>query len=318
MENNRQPLEVYFDRYPDIPLEVIIKEDLLRQGLKFTEAAMQAAETCRRKSYFLFSYDRISHDEMEQDEGSRVPEDIDFFGGSYGLKRTVVRVSIGSDTPYTIDADPDGEITLYEDEKPLAKVEYPSVPEYYAEQFEDGTSYGQMIPLLFGRQAFATIHRFCALWGANEECKFCDINGNLRDLKKKHKDKPSDHVVFDAIKDPDKVATVMEAMTRSMFIENRESIRNRMVCLIMTAGTIKTTLKGMTPNQFHLSYLNAIRDKIGGRTPLVLIVEPGSREDMIRLHEAGCTSYNPNYEVWDSKMVKIRGPGKGNVRGREE
>ena len=318
MEEARQPLEVYFDKYPDIPLEVIVKEDLLRLGLKFTEAAMEAARGCRLKSYFLFSYDRISHDEMEQDEGSRVPEDIDFFGGPYGLKRTVVRVSIGANTPYTIDANPEGEITLYQDDQPLARVEYPSIPEYYAEEFEDGTSFGQMIPLLFGRQAFATIHRFCALWGANEECKFCDINANLRDLKKKHKDKPSDHVVFDAVKDPEKVATVMEAMTRTMFIEGRESLRNRMVCLIMTAGTIKTTLKGMTPNQFHLSYLNAIRNRIGGRTPLVLIVEPGSREDMIRLHEAGLTSFNPNYEVWDAKMFKVLCPGKEKYMGREE
>jgi len=318
LNNNKLSLVSYFDKYPDIPFEVIIKEDLLRLGIKFTEAALEAAKGCRRKSYFLFSYDRISHNEMELDQGSRVPEDIDFFGGPYSLKRTVVRVSIGRDTPYTIDANTDGEITLYENEKPLAKVEYPTIPEYYSLKFEDGTSYGQMIPLLFGRQAFATVHRFCALWGANEECKFCDINANLRDLKKKHKDNPSDHVVFDAIKDPEKVATVMEAMSRSMFIDEKEDIRNRMVCLIMTAGSIKTTLKGMTPNEFHLSYLNAIRDKIGGRTPLVLIVEPGSRKDMIGLREAGLTSFNPNYEVWDSKMFKHLCPGKEKYIGREE
>ena len=49
-------LDQYFDKYPEIPLEVIVKEDLLRLGIKFTEAALNAATGCRPKSYFLFSY----------------------------------------------------------------------------------------------------------------------------------------------------------------------------------------------------------------------------------------------------------------------
>ena len=69
MNTEQKILEFYFDRYPEVPLEVIIKEDLLRLGIKFTDAAMKAAKGCRLKSYFLFSYDRIAHDEMGKEIG---------------------------------------------------------------------------------------------------------------------------------------------------------------------------------------------------------------------------------------------------------
>ncbi len=102
-EGQREPIETYFDKYPDVPLEVILKEDILRLGLRFSETAMEAAEGCRPKSYYLFSFDRISHDEMEKEESSRVPDDIDFLGGPYDLRETNVRVEIAKDTPYLID-----------------------------------------------------------------------------------------------------------------------------------------------------------------------------------------------------------------------
>jgi hypothetical protein len=317
MNTEQKILEFYFDRYPEVPLEVIIKEDLLRLGIKFTDAAMKAAKGCRLKSYFLFSYDRIAHDEMGKDETYRVPEDIVFSGGPYNLKRTVVRVSVGSATPYLMDAK-DGAIILYEGENKLATVEYPTIPEYYSQRLEDGTGYGQMIPLLFGRQAFATINRTCSNWSTGDECLFCDINANLRDLKKRKGKTSADHVVYDTVKDPEKIATVLEGMHKSMFIDNKESLANRMVCFIMTAGTIKTKLKGMTANEFHLSFVNAIRGKIGNRTPIALIVDPGSKEDVKRLYEAGVTSYNPNYEVWDKKLFKTLCPGKEKNIGRDE
>ncbi|MBW1711838.1 MAG: radical SAM protein, partial [Deltaproteobacteria bacterium] len=75
---------------------------------------------------------------------------------------------------------------------------------------------------------------------------------------------------------------------------------------------------GLKAIDFYLQYVEAIRAKIGNRIPIVLIVEPGSREDMKRLYEAGVSSYNPNYEVWDPELFKILCPGKEKFIGREE
>ena len=41
-------VETYARKYPCVPREVILKEDLLRLGLSFTAAAMEAAKGCRK------------------------------------------------------------------------------------------------------------------------------------------------------------------------------------------------------------------------------------------------------------------------------
>ena len=317
MKERRQPLESYIEKYPDIPIEVILKEDLLRLGVRFTDAALDATKGCRLKSYFLFSFDRIPHDQMEKDESARVPDDMDFLGGPYNLRQTNFRVEIARDTPYLIDAQ-DGEILLYEGEKPLAQILYPPKPDYYRMTFDDGTSYGQVIPLLFGRHAFVTIYRFCQFWGAKEECKFCDINANLRDLRRRKGKAESEHVLYGAVKEVDQVATVAEAMYKNMFVDEKESLWNRMVSILITSGSITKTIKGMKPIDFYLQYVHAIRERIGNRIPIILIVEPGEEKDMKKLYEAGVTSYNPNYEIWDPKLFRILCPGKEKYIGRDE
>ena len=49
-------VETYAKKYPDIPKEVILKEDLLRLGLNITKDAMELSKGCREQAYYLFSY----------------------------------------------------------------------------------------------------------------------------------------------------------------------------------------------------------------------------------------------------------------------
>ena len=48
-------VETYAKKYPDIPKEVILKEDLLRLGLNITKDAMELSKGCREQAYYLFS-----------------------------------------------------------------------------------------------------------------------------------------------------------------------------------------------------------------------------------------------------------------------
>ena len=48
-------LETYFDKYPDVPKEVIVKESLLRYGQWFTKPATDLTNGIE-KSFTLFSY----------------------------------------------------------------------------------------------------------------------------------------------------------------------------------------------------------------------------------------------------------------------
>ena len=319
-EEPRQPIGTSFDKYPEVPREVILKEDMLRLGIQFSEEALEMARGCRPKSYYLFSWDRMSRDEMEKDESYRTPDDLFFYGGPHDLRLTNVRVEIANNTPYLISIS-DGTPTLFENGRPIAEIRYPERPHYYSYTFEDGTSYGQVIPLLFGRMAFITMYRLCQL-SPEEQCKFCDMNASSVDLKarsKKMGDRVDiEHVVYDTVKDPEQVATVAEAMYKDMFIDGKEDLENRMISIIMTSGTIKKTLKKLTPVDFYLQYVKAIRNGIGNRIPIVLIVEALPEDDMWRLYEAGVTVYNPNIEVWDERLFNILCPGKAKYFGRKK
>ena len=88
MENGqRNDIASYFEKYPDIPKEVILKEDICRLGLRFTEASLKAAEGCREKVYFQFSWDRAPIEGMENRRILRVsPNDIRFRGGPWNIE----------------------------------------------------------------------------------------------------------------------------------------------------------------------------------------------------------------------------------------
>src|SRR5437764_3604356 len=100
-------------RYPDIPPEAVLKEDLLRTGMAFDESALtdNLDGDVKPKSYFIFSFDQKPLAELGEAAKRRPPEEIALRGGPYDLARTIVSVRVNPDSPYRITA-VDGELRL--------------------------------------------------------------------------------------------------------------------------------------------------------------------------------------------------------------
>lgn len=294
-------VEQFAGKYPDVPMEVILKEDLLRLGMNITQAAVEATRGCRSQAYYLFSYNISGHKEMGEGLSSAAPEDLIFSGGPYQLKNTRVRVVLNRNSPYAIDVN-DGRIVIRENGVTVAEATIPAKPQYYGSTFADGTRYEQVIPLLYDSYAFITTFRACHYWGDKEECKFCDINYNLRELRKL----TGDHVTADAIKDKLKVTEVLDAMSRE------PDPNKRMITIIMTGGSIVRPLHGGPDNaaDFNIPYIEAIREKIGRRIPIVMITESQPLDKVRQLRDAGITVHNANLEVWDRDLFAALAPGK--------
>jgi len=251
-------VERFAGKYPDVPLEVILKEDLLRLGVRLMPAALAAARGCRTQAYYLFSYNISEHDEMGDGVSTSAPEDMIFRDGPYNLLRTWVRVVLNHNSPYVIDV-VDGKLTVCESGEPVAEAVFPIKPRYYGSAFDDGLHYEQVVPLLYDSYAFITTFRACHYWGDKEECKFCDINYNLREIRRLS----GDHVTAAAIKDTDKVVEVLAAMARE------PDPAKRMITVIMTGGSIVRKVRGGPDNaaDFNIPYVAAIRERIGHRVP---------------------------------------------------
>ena len=99
-------LETLFQRFPDVPREVVLKIELLSKGHWFTDAALEATAGSMVKSYRLFSYDLVPMDQMKRNESRRVPEWIFIFQGQYDLRAVAVQPDPGaSEGPSVPDAD---------------------------------------------------------------------------------------------------------------------------------------------------------------------------------------------------------------------
>src|SRR5215204_6453713 len=133
-------VEGLIERFPHIPPEAVVKEDLLRTGIAFDGSALtdNLDGAVKPKSYFIFSFDQKPLAELGEAALRRPPEEIALTGGPYGLRRTIVSVRVNPTSPYSIahrDAD---ELTLSLEGRPLAEVGLPSMPEYYRHPLANG------------------------------------------------------------------------------------------------------------------------------------------------------------------------------------
>ena len=181
-------VEELMARFPHIPPEAVLKEDLLRTGIAFDDSALtdNLDGEVKPKSYFIFSFDQKPLARARRGGASAArPEEIALSGGPYELRRTIVSVRVNPDSPYRVARDDDGALRLSLDGRELADVELPPMPEYYRHTLANGKTVMETAPTIqWGYLIYLTVLRLCQYFGAKEECGFCDINHNWRQHKK--------------------------------------------------------------------------------------------------------------------------------------
>src|SRR3954469_18608368 len=120
-------VESLIARYPDIPPEAVLKEDLLRPGIAFDESALtdNLDGDVKPKSYFIFSFDQKPLAQLGEAKLRRPPEEVARGGGPYELRRTIVSVRVTPESPYRIERDESGALRLSLDARDVAAVELP-------------------------------------------------------------------------------------------------------------------------------------------------------------------------------------------------
>lgn len=306
MPYTKYDLEKYFERYPDVPKEVIIKEDILRLGIHFTDAALEESAEFTTKSYYLFSYDQTDVDDMKRQEFLKAPEEFKFKGGPYNLKPSNNKTCLEKPekTPYKIDL-VDGKLQLRWEDNFIGDLELRPQPPYYRHRLPNGTPYSDIAAAVFwGYLTFCTILRSCQYWGTKEECIFCDINTNAR--KQSKTGRP-----FMIHKNVADVVTVLD----TIFNKEREPINHS---ILLTGGAVTKNIKRKDNVHFYAQYIKTIREKIGHRWTLHLQTTALTKEECEILKDAGLDAHHANIEVWDKEKFKIFCPGKEKFVGRDE
>jgi hypothetical protein len=290
-----------------MPREVIVKEDILRWGIRFSKAALAVESDYRARSYYIFSYDRTALGDMKQDESNKAPDEIKIAGGPWGLRTTIISTRIYNRSPWEVDL-VDGRLVLRADGEVVADVQYPTRPSYYGLGFEDGQQYAELVPVIgWGTRVFSTLQRACGFWGDQEECRFCDINANMRALRRQGRS-------YTPRKDPARVATVLKEI-----FDNKPADEPDKTMLLFSGGTnLKHRGRTIIDEEFYPEFVWTAKAVIGDRVPIILQTVARDQATLRRFKEAGVTCHHANVEVWDKHLFQWLSPGKDNWIGRDE
>jgi hypothetical protein len=289
-------------RYPDIPVEAIFKEDLLRRGMSWSSPALTVAARFKRKAYFIFSFDMVPIAQMGQDENTRAPEEIRLAGGPFRFQPVIVSVRLNPASPYCVEREGD-DLVLALDGQVVAKVELPHAPEYYGRSLANGKPIIDIAPTIeWGYLLYLTVFRLCQYFGAREECQFCDINANYR--QQKQSGRP-----YTSVKSVEEVVEALEIISET----DSES-----KAYTVTGGSITGALEGKSEVEFYARYPEAIEKRFPRKWISKLVVQALPRDQVQRLHDSGVQIYHPNYEIWDRRLFDIYCAGKARFVGRDE
>jgi hypothetical protein len=298
-------VEELMERFPHIPPEAVLKEDLLRSGIAFDASALtdNLEGEVKPKSYFIFSFDQKPLAQLGEAAKRRPPEEIALTGGPHELRRTIVSVRVNPTSPYRV-ARENGELRLSLDSRDLAGVTLPPMPEYYRHTLDNGKTVMETAPTIqWGYLVYLTVLRLCQYFGAHEECQFCDINHNWRQHKKEGRP-------YTGVKP---VEDVLEALA---LIDRYDDGVSKAYTL--TGGSVTSTVDGLAEADFYGRYAQAIEERFPGRWIGKVVAQALPKADVQRFKDYGITIYHPNYEVWDKRLFSLISPGKERYVGREE
>lgn len=293
-------LETYWKLYPHLPKSLILKAEALTRGVRFTAAAVERAKELgsRFKTYYLFSFDHDSPKGFGESI-KHVPEDFRLADGP------IVQTRRGAVTPYSIDVIGD-KLMFCEMGEPVWEIEGFSPPfDYYKETLHGVPMYEYAAITQWDLNIFITALRACQYWGPNEECKFCDINKNLR---MNHELKQGKVV---GLKKPDDTAEVVWRAVNEKNPGHRKPIRAQ-----ITGGAITGEVAGgLDDEAFYGQHVKRIRERVGKHLYIKLETIAKTREQAERLHEAGADGHEANPEVLDPKLFDYICPGKSKQFG---
>jgi hypothetical protein len=307
MSTRTDVVEDLMGRFPHIPREAVLKEDLLRGGIAFDESMLTDGDAgaVKPKSYFIFSFDHRTLPELGEAALRRPPEEVVLSGGPYGLRRTVVSVRVNPSSPYLLSADADGQAKLFLDGRPIADVGLPPMPDYYRHTLANGKSVMEVAPTIqWGYLIYLTVFRLCQYFGAKEECQYCDINHNWRQHKAAGRP-------YTGVKPVEEVLEALE-------IINRYDTARTSTAYTLTGGSVTSKVGGLAEADFYGQYAQAIEERFPGRWIGKVVAQALPKADVQRFHDYGVRIYHPNYEVWDKRLFELYCPGKERYVGREE
>lgn len=295
--NHTRENELKFDevvkKYPQIPRFIILKIDVQRRGVYYTQEALEHIEPDK---YQLTGANIFFAGLGARDQKTKsVPESLILKDGT----TIITDPTPLEQKPYLVDYR-DGRFVLVDDDQVIEEVDFWEKPDFYGKVTSRGTP---MDSIVFARPQRLNITptSYCHFWKNDNGCKYCDLVPHLNE----------DGVIKKKLSPEDAYETVKEALKQ----------KGRFTNICMTMGS---DINGATPfdaeTDYYIEILQAIGKNFKGRRFPSQIITTALNEDQLgRLYnETGLASYTSDIEVLNEELFNWICPGKAEWVGYRE
>ena len=283
-KKNELSLQEVIQKYPAVSPLVILKTDVQRRGVHYTEGALNALDPSihqLRSPYIFGSRDA---------QLSVVPESLLLRDGT----SIIVDPTPVEKHPYIVEAI-DGRIVLTDGGEELEDVEYWPKPAYYDKKTSSGIPMNYIVS---ARPQRLNVFQsgYCHFWTNDKGCRYCDIVSHFKQQR-------AELGIPARLKASDVSETIREAI--------KEPGRFTGICL--TSGSNTNGEEPFdTEVEFYIEILKAIGENfISPKFPSQLIASAFKDTQLKRLYEeTGLTSYTADLEVLNEELFSWICPGK--------
>lgn len=281
-------------KYPEFPRLIMLKTDIHRRGVYYTENALNAVDVTRHQlgGTHIFG--------TRDGKLTNRPEAFVLRDGTSVLTTPTPL----ENKPYVVDQI-NGKLMLTDNHTELEEVFYWDKPDYYGKRTSNGVLMQNVVSAR-PQRLYLTPNRYCHFWGVEGGggCKFCDIVNNL---KQQH--------------DEIEMQTRLKAVDVSETIREALKEKGRFTAVFLTSGSDFHGEKAFDKEvDFYIEMLHAVGENFTTRKfPSQLLCTALKRDQVKRLYdETGISSITMDIEVLNEKLFNGICPGKAKWIGYQE
>ncbi|MDO8672536.1 MAG: hypothetical protein Q7O66_14060 [Dehalococcoidia bacterium] len=282
-------------KYPTIPREVIVKWEIMRNGVKDTEVLDKVSLWDNAGgSYVTYDFD-LTEEQLQERRKQIKPGLVAILQG-FKLKSGMgVGVRRHTKSPYEIKEVGDGQFALFEGEEKIEDIYYDVFPALSDLQTSKGTPVTSLVRRRSRRCFHVNPVRHCEYFDTGDQCRFCN---------------------FHSAQDGVRSLGVFRPATIN-FDESVEALKILGAEVKLIEGRVQ--MGGFNRTEIEAKMYFNMMEKLGSALPykvhLTVRPQPMDRKDMQRLKDVGVRAFTSQMEIWDRRLFAEVCPGKAKHRG---
>ncbi len=295
----RERIDELQAQFPEIPRPIIIKTDVLREGVRAGELLARIGPHSF-PHFLLWNTDHPWNPTLigpGNTELRAIPWNFILESG-----HTPVVCRLDAASPYDVRLTEAKGFVLCRDGEEIEPIRFERGTRWLLDTTADGAMMGSVF-LSWTREALlGCALRYCEYTKSGDQCRYCCLDAEASRFQE------SGFKMDLAVKP----ASAAEAYRAA--VQETGGIRQ----VAFTGGSLLNTKKEMTRYATLYAALRDVRDALGADTQFyACVTAPPDHEVLTRLHESGLNHIAPNMDCWEERLWPTIVPGKHKFVGRQ-